>query len=152
MGNTQDVGIAVTLKVDKLIRDTLKSLPMGHESTKMLDEMKKGERDGWVLYHHDNIKWYIHEDLVVRNVHYLLESIGTEDGRDEEVVYLIIQEEIPEGVIERVGGHEDPFNLGYDFRLKYDLEAPTPPPTRTSKEEERAWQPKRKQRGRRKPP
>lgn len=129
---TCDVGIAITLAVDKLIRDTLKSLPYGHESIELLDSMFEKERDGWKLYHNPSIRWHNESDTSIRNLHHLLESIANDEKYDEEINYLVLHNvDFSEGIIDHHGGHEDPFNLGYHFRLEFDLEPakPATPPT-----------------------
>jgi len=133
MGVTSDVGIAVTNKIDKLMRETLKAVAHGEDAVQMLDSMYVGEKAGWKLYHHGHIKWYTDSDPAIKAVHDFLTSAVDEDlggVPDPEkpglswgdcVSYIIMTpEHISTEGIEMHGNYEDPFCLGYVMQLSFD--------------------------------
>jgi hypothetical protein len=135
MSGESDVAIALTDRLNKLLRETLRAVPQGDESLALLDSMYEGTRDGWVLYHNPSIKWYYEQDPVIGNIDTLVRSFTAEDEHQYEVTYFSIYSEIPDGYIDHVGGQEDPFGLGYTLKLQYDLQpkqevTPCPPPKR----------------------
>lgn len=132
MGTYSDVAIAITNRVDKLMRETFNALPNGHEAIQMMDSMFVREQEGWKLYHNDAINWYIPEDPVIKMVHEFLHSVADGDVDPHGVSfthcvnYMIMCAEYvatENGAIETVGYQDDPFNVGYSFKLQYD-----PPP------------------------
>ena len=138
MGVHSDVGIAVTLRVDKLMRETLNAIAHGHESIEMLDSMFVREQAGWKLYHHDSIKWYTTGDPAISVVHdFLTAAIDGEletPGVDyaDCITYIVLTSEhitTDGGPVENYGNQGDPFNLGYSFKLAFD----SPPEVETVK-------------------
>lgn len=130
MAVISDVGIAVTLEVDKLMRETLNAVAHGHEAIEMLDSMFVREQDGWKLYHSPMIRWYKDTDPAITAVHNFLTS-AVDGDFDNEVDYqecityvVLTPESVSDGAAESHGFQSDPFNLGYSFTLQYD-----PPPT-----------------------
>lgn len=134
MAVISDVGIAVTLEVDKLMRETLNAIAHGHEAIEMLDSMFVREQDGWKLYHNSMIRWYTENDDAVSAVHNFLTAavdgdFDNETNYQECITYIVLTpESLPEGAAESHGFQDDPFNLGYSFSLKFDA-----PPTTTEK-------------------
>lgn len=135
MGVFSDVGIAVTLPVDKLMRETLNALAHGHEAIEMLDSMFVREQDGWKLYHNESIKWYVDGDPAIAAVHNFLtsaidgdlETPGVEYG--DCITYIVLTSEYitsDGGPVENHGNQDDPFNLGYSFKLAFDPAPPKP--------------------------
>jgi hypothetical protein len=131
MGVTSDVGIAVTSKVDKLLRETLNAIAHGHEAIEMLDAMFVREEAGWKLYHNDCIKWYTDVDVVVKAVHDFLTAAIDGDletpGVDYSdcITYIVLTPEyvsVDDGAVQNCGNQNDPFNLGYTFSLDYTSE------------------------------
>lgn len=110
-------------------------LAYGHESIAMLDDMFVREQKNWKLYHCASIKWYVESDPAIKNVDSLLYSMSDgADGESEDrsllIRYIVIHEEIPDGVIDSMGGYDDPFGLGYTLKIEY---IPPPEPKRTRK-------------------
>ena len=131
MGVTSDVGIAVTSKVDKLMRETLNAIAHGHEAIEMLDGMFVYEKDGWRLYHNEYIKWYTDVDVVVKAVHDFLTAAIDGDletpGVDYSdcITYVVLTPEyvsVDDEAVTTYGNQNDPFNLGYTFSLDYTSE------------------------------
>lgn len=120
----QNVGITVTHAVDKILRDTLKSLPEGQASLDLLDRMRKAEKNGWVLYHHDYIKWWPDELQHIGNID---ECLGTllddeDDKYRDQILVVVVNDYLPDEIATTRGATgNDPFNLGYVLRVDYDL-------------------------------
>ena len=102
-----EVGIAVTGKVDKLIRETMRALPHGHEATAILDSMFVREQAGWKLYHGASIKWYVAIDPVIRLVHDVLKVVTADWAGCARYVIVYDAESQTHGL------PENPFNLRY---------------------------------------
>lgn len=136
MGARSDVAIAVSLEIDKIMRDTLRALAQGHESIELLDNMFVAEQRGWKLYHHDSIRWYPETDVAIRNIHDILDGMsdGAENERDDRsyAIHVIqIPEEVPEDWIRSMGSANSPFALGYTLKLEYLIDEDAKKATKT---------------------
>ena len=114
----------MTNYVDKIIRDTMKSLPEGQESIALLDRMRRGEKDGWTLYHSEYLKWWPNELQLVANIDECIKTLlAAPDAKyADQISLMILHDRWPDGNIDVWGNDLDtPFALGYTLKLDYDL-------------------------------
>lgn len=129
MATHTDVAFAVTLRLDKLIRETLAMAAEGHACIEIMDWMYKEERDGWKLYHNKDAAWYTDDTdpgAPVPVLHELLTDLGLDDQTRYEITYFRMHKERDlSNLVDHDGEYEDPFGLGYTLKLDYE---PTPTP------------------------
>jgi hypothetical protein len=121
MGDRNNVAIAVTNEVDRLLRNTMKSLAHGDQSVALLDQMHVADKNGWRLYHREYIDWHRGRpecrniDEFLRNLVY---DIDVEYEKQIQMVKL--SDYLPDDIADTLGGSEDPFGLGYELTVTYD--------------------------------
>lgn len=152
-----DVAFAVTLKLDKLIRETLNMAAEGTECIQIMDAMFKEEREGWKLYHNRNAVWYVEDrdaGAPVPVLHELLTDLASEEKTRYDLTYFRLEYEsaVVDGFIAHDGEYEDPFRLGYTLRLEYEEpkkeEEPCPPKRKRAAKTRTKAKPAPKRRGR----
>lgn len=133
MGYCTDVAIAVTLELDKLIRQTVNMSAQGAEIIALLDGMYKGEQDGWKLYHNRYAYWYVddQEDTPVAVLHALLTDIADDEATQGNITYMQMHYDnaVVDGLVDHCGEYNDPFNIGYTLKIDYKLQPPQPKET-----------------------
>jgi hypothetical protein len=112
------VAIAVSERVNKILWDTLKSLPDGHEAQALLEKTQVRECGGWVLYDINFTRWPNQTDRTT-NIEQVLKTLASDAKYAAEITALSLQDHLPDIFSEPIGAGKDPFGLRIVVKIEY---------------------------------